>query len=108
MSNKLIIQNFIKTIAFFLIQVAQHIKSWVLRQSDFKKLEKKMAEKKKPKDKQGKQAPAEDDADKVEDATSEDEPEGSLGSLSEPDSDTIISIHDSADDDDAYIDLFSI
>ena len=78
--------------------MAQHIQSWVLRQSDFKKLERKKAEKSKAKDKL---ARAEDEPDKEEDATSVDEPEGSLGSLSEPDSDTIISIHDSADDDDA-------
>ena len=95
----MIVRNCTKTIAFILIQVAKHIQSWVLRQSDFKKLEKKKAEKSKTKDKQ---APAVDEPDKEEDAaTSEDEPEGSLGSLSEPDSDTIISIHDSADEDDA-------
>ena len=80
----------------FLIQVAPHIKSWVLRQSDFRKLEKKKAEKNKPKDKQGDEEPDKEEAV----ATSEDEAEGSLESLSEPDSDTIISIHDSDDEDD--------
>ena len=94
----MIVKNCTKTIAFVLIQVAKHIQSWVLRQSDFKKLERKKADKR-TKDKQG---PAEDEPNKEEDAaTSEDEPEGSLESLSEPDSDTIISIHDSADEDDA-------